>query len=164
MLKRTNAHFEKIRKQLEAYKEAKKTYEKQKQKLITTEGWESESLNALCENKPEFPISQGACKAYHAWRESVECKKADLELDCALWDNEVADFVDCLRKAGIETFVYTDQGTLVMKNLHAFAKEGCHMEGLCAIKRTEHRFGENSPEYDVFITDEEILGIRFMVC
>lgn len=57
MLKKTNAHFEKIRKQLEAYEEAKKTYEKRKQKLIDTEGWNSESLNVLCKNKPEFPIS-----------------------------------------------------------------------------------------------------------
>ena len=155
MLKKTNAHFEKIRKQLEAYEEAKKTYEKRKQKLISTEGWDSESLNALCENKPEFPISQGACKAYYAWRQSIEYKKADLELDYALWDNEVADFVDCLRKAGIAFFIYTNQSSLVMQNLHAFAREGCCMEGICTIKRTECRFGENS--------EEDIPGIRFMV-
>ena len=155
MLKRTNAHFDKIKKQLAAYEEAKKTYEKRKQKLIATEGWESESLNALCENKPEFPISQGACKAYYAWRQSIECKKADLELDYALWDSEVAVFVDCLRTAGIDWFIYTNQSSFVMRNLHAFTKEGCIMEGFCTIKRTEHRFGENS--------EEDIPGILFMV-
>lgn len=155
MLKRANAHFEKIRKQLETYEEAKKTYKKRKQKLITTEGWESESLNALCKNKPEFPISQGACKAYYAWRQSIEWKETELELDYALWDNEVADFVDYLRIAGIEFFIYTNQSSFVMRNLHAFAKEGCIMEGLCTIKRTERRFGENRKE--------DIPGIRFMV-
>lgn len=155
MLKKTNAHFNKIRKQLEAYAEAKKTYEKRKQELIVTEGWDGESLNALCKNKPEFPISQGACKAYYAWRYSIEWEEAELELDCALWDNEVTDFVDCLKTAGIEFFVYTNQSSFVMRNLHAFAKEGCIMEGLCTIKRTEHRFGENS--------EEDIPGIRFMV-
>ena len=155
MLNKTNAHFNKIRKQLETYAEAKKTYEKRKHKLISTEGWESESLNALCKNKPEFPISQGACKAYYAWRQSIEYKKADLELDYALWDNEVTDFVDCLRIAGIEFFVYTNQSSFVMRNLHAFAKEGCIMEGLCTTKRTEHRFGEKS--------EEDIPGILFMV-
>ena len=155
MLKKTNAHFEKIRKQLEDYEEAKKVYEKRKQKLIDTEGWGSKSLNALCKNKPKFPISQGACKAYHAWRQSIEWEETDLELDCALWDNEVADFVDCLRIAGIDWFIYTNQSSFVMRNLHAFAKEGCIMEGICTIKRIEHRFGENS--------EEDIPGIRFMV-
>ena len=154
--KKTNAHFEKLRKQCEVYEEAKEVYEKRKQELIDTEGWDSENLQALYESKPEFPISAGACKAYHAWRESVRREETELEVDDSLWDSEVADFVDCLRNAGIETFVYTDQGTLVMKNLHAFAKEGCHMDGLCTIKRVEHRFGENS--------EEEMLGIRFTVC
>lgn len=70
MLKKTNAHFEKIKKQLETYEEAKKTYEKRKQQLIITEGWDSENLNALCENKPEFPISREACTAYYAWKQS----------------------------------------------------------------------------------------------
>lgn len=155
MLKKTNAHFEKIKKQLEAYEEAKKTYEKRKQELIVTEGWDSENLNALCKNKPEFPISQGACKAYYAWRQSIERKETELELDCALWDNEVADFVDCLRIAGIDWFIYTNQSSFVMRNLRAFAKEGCIMEGFCTIKRTEHRFEKNS--------EEDIPGIRFIV-
>ena len=110
MLK-TNAYFEKLRKQCEVYEEAKEVYEKRKQELIDAEGWDSENLQALYENKPEFPISAGACKAYHAWRESVRREETELELDDSLWDSEVADFVDCLREAGIETFVYTDQGT-----------------------------------------------------
>ena len=156
MLKKTNAHFEELRKQGEVYEEEKKAYEKRKQELIDTEGWDSENLKALYENKPEFPVSAGACKAYRAWMQTVEREEAELELNDFLWDREVADFVDCLKKAGIETFIYTNQSTAVMENLHAFAKEGCHMDGLCTIKRMERRFGENR--------EEEILGIHFTVC
>lgn len=156
MLKRANAHFEKIRKQLETYEEAKKTYEKRKQKLIATEGWESERLNALYENKPEFPISQGACKAYHAWRESIELDEDEFELDDFLWDTEIADFVDCLRKAGIKTFIYTNQSTSTMRNLHGFVRKGCLMDGFCIIERVHCNFGEN--------VVEDVPGIRFVVC
>lgn len=156
MLKKTNAHFNKLRKQCEVYEEAKEAYEKQKQELIDTEGWDSENLQALYENKPEFPISAGACKAYHAWRESVRRKETELELGDFLWDDEVTDFVDCLRKAGIKTFIYTNQSTSTMKNLYGFAREGCFMDGFCTIKRVECYCERN------FV--EDILEIRFVVC
>ena len=62
-------------------------------------------------------------------------------------------FVETLRSAGIETFVYTNQSTAVMENLHAFAAEGCTMMGLCTITRQETRWGEEEPY--------EVQGIRF---
>ena len=58
-------------------------------------------------------------------------------MDDFLWDREVADFVDTLRKAGFGSFVYTNQSTAVMENLHQFAVQGCGMEGLCMITRRE---------------------------
>ena len=61
--------------------------------------------------------------------------------------------IEALRSAGIETFVYTNQSTAVMENLHAFAAEGCTMEGLCTITRQETRWGDEEPV--------EVMGIRF---
>jgi hypothetical protein len=40
-----------------------------------------------------------------------------------------------------------------MENLHAFAAEGCRLEGLCTITRHENRWGEEEPY--------EVQGIRF---
>ena len=65
------------------------------------------------------------------------------------------DFVDTLRRAGIRTFVYTNQSTAVMENLHGFAAAGCTMDGLCRIQRNERRWGTDGPE--------QVMGIRFSV-
>ena len=76
-------------------------------------------------------------------------------MDDFLWDKEVGDFIEALRSAGIETFVYTNQSTAVMENLHSFAAQGCTLEGLCTITRQESRWGDEEPT--------EVMGIRFSV-
>lgn len=63
--------------------------------------------------------------------------------------------MDTLRKAGFTEFVYTNQSTAVMENLHQLAAQGCRMEGLCAIIRHETRWGDEEPT--------EIMGIRFTI-
>ena len=65
------------------------------------------------------------------------------------------DRYDALREAGIKTFVYTNQSTAVMENLHALAAQGCTMLGLCTITRQETRWGDEEPS--------EIMGIRFQL-
>ena len=67
----------------------------------------------------------------------------------------IAKEAAALRDAGIETFVYTNQSTAVMENLHAFAAQGCTMTGLCTITRQETRWGDEEPT--------EVMGIRFHV-
>jgi hypothetical protein len=76
-------------------------------------------------------------------------------MDDFLWEREVKDFINTLREAGITSFVYTNTSTAVMENLHAFAKEGCTMTGLCTITRQETRWGDEEPT--------EIQGIRFQL-
>ena len=88
-------------------------------------------------------------------QQSLSRKEDELEMDDFLWDKEVADFIEALRSAGIDTFVYTNQSTAVMENLHAFAAEGCTMTGLCTIIRHENRWGDEEPT--------EVMGIRFSV-
>ena len=104
------------------------------------------------EEQMAFPYSQGACKAYRAWKYSTT---DEILFDDYVWDKEAHDFIDTFRKAGIETFVVTNQSTALMENLHWFAAEGCTMMGLCTITKKENRWGEE--------TEEQIMGIRFKV-
>ena len=82
-----------------------------------------------------------------------EKNSSEFEMEDFLWEREVLDFIDALKKAGITTFAYTNQSTAVMENLHAFAKAGCTMQGLCTVTRQERRWGDDETT--------EHPGIRF---
>lgn len=155
MLNRNNAHFEELKRIAEAYQEKKADLEGRKQEIIDTYGWDSEELKAWYEEKGKmtYPIPAGACKAFRAWRHTIEREENEVEMEDFLWDREVADFIDTLKKAGIERFIYTNKSTALMENMHDLEAAGCRMEGLCKIERTERHFGEDRTE--------EILGIRF---
>ena len=155
MLNRENAFFENLKRLGHEYEAARVERQQRKQQIIDTLGWDSPELKAWYEEDAaaKFPFEQGACKAYRAWASSISRKEDELEMDDFLWDKEVADFVNTLRSAGIKTFVYTNQSTAVMENLHAFAAQGCTMTGLCTITRQETRWGDEEPT--------EIMGIRF---
>ena len=114
----------------------------------------SEELKAWYEEEErefKYPISQGACKAFRAWRFS---ETDEVIMDDFTWEGqETHDFIDTLRKAGIRTLVTTNQSTGLMRNLHDFAAEGCTMLGLCTITKKDNRWGEE--------TEEQVMGIRF---
>lgn len=157
MMNANNAYFLNLKRIGHEYEAARVERKARKQQIIDTLGWDSDELNAWYEEDAaaKFPFEQGACKAYRAWASSISRKEDELEMDDLLWDKEVKDFIDALRSAEIETFVYTNQSTAVMENLHAFAAQGCTMEGLCTIIRRETRWGDEEPT--------EIMGIRFRV-
>ncbi|MBO5639718.1 MAG: hypothetical protein J5916_07425 [Oscillospiraceae bacterium] len=150
-----NTYFENLKRIGHEYEAARVERQARKQQIIDTLGWDSEELKAWYaeDQAAKFPFEQGACKAYRAWATSISRQEDELEMDDFLWDKEVGDFVETLRSAGIETFVYTNQSTAVMENLHAFAAAGCVMTGLCTITRRENRWGEEEPY--------EVQGIRF---
>ena len=155
MLSKNNTYFENLKRLGHEYEEARVERQQRKKQIIDTLGWDSLELKAWYEEDAaaKFPFEQGACKAYRAWASSISRKEDELEMDDFLWDKEVADFVSTLRSAGIGTFVYTNQSTAVMENLHAFVAQGCTMIGLCTITRHETRWGDEEPT--------EIMGIRF---
>ena len=155
MLNRNNAHFEELRRIGEDYEERRKELAERKQEIIDTYGWDSDELKAWYEEKGKmtYPIEAGACKAYRAWLHTIERGENEVDMNDFLWDREVEDFVDTFRKAGIKSFIYTNQSTAVMENIHGFEAACCKMEGLCKIERIERRFGEDKTE--------EIMGIRF---
>ena len=150
-----NTYFENLKRIGHEYEAARVERQARKQQIIDTCGWDSDELKAWYEEEAaaKFPIEQGAVKAYRAWAQSISRKEDEVEMDDFLWDKEVADFVKTLREAGIATFVYTNQSTAVMENLHAFAAQGCTMTGLCTITRQETRWGDEEPY--------EVQGIRF---
>lgn len=157
MMNTNNSYFKEMKRIGYAWEEARVERKNRKQQIIDTLGWDSEELKAWYEEDKAaaFPFSQGASKAYRAWAGSISRKEDEVEMDDFLWGKEAHDFIDTLRKAGIHTFVYTNQSTAVMENLHAFAAEGCTMDGLCTITRHEDRWGDEEPT--------EVMGIRFSV-
>lgn len=157
MMNTNNSYFEEMKRIGYAWEEARVERKNRKQQIIDTLGWDSEELKAWYEEDKAaaFPFPQGASKAYRAWAGSISRKEDEVEMDDFLWEKEVHDFIDTLRRAGIQTFVYTNQSTAVMENLHAFAAEGCTMDGLCTITRHEDRWGDEEPT--------EVMGIRFSV-
>ena len=155
MLNQNNAYFENLKRIGHEWEATRVERQSRKQRIIDTLGWDSDELKAWYEEDAaaKFPFESGVSKAYRAWAQSLSRKEDEVEMDDFLWDKEVADFIEALRSAGIETFVYTNQSTAVMENLHAFAAQGCTMMGLCTITRQETRWGDEEPV--------EIMGIRF---
>ena len=155
MMNANNTYFLNLKRIGHEYEEARVERKARKQQIIDTLGWDSDELRAWYEEDAaaKFPFEQGACKPYRAWATSISRQEDELEMDDFLWDKEVADFINALRSAGITSFVYTNQSTAVMENLHAFAAQGCTMTGLCTITRQETRWGDEEPT--------EVMGIRF---
>ena len=155
MLSKNNTYFENLKRIGHDWEAARVERQARKQQIIDTLGWDSDELKAWYEEDAaaKFPFESGVSKAYRAWAQSLSRKEDELEMDDFLWDKEVADFIEALRSAGIETFVYTNQSTAVMENLHAFAAQGCTMTGLCTSTRQETRWGDEEPT--------EVMGIRF---
>ena len=155
MMNTNNTYFDNLYRIGCEYEAARVERQARKQQIIDTLGWDSEELKAWYEEDKaaKFPFSQGISKAYRAWKTSIQRSEDEVEMDDFLWESEVHDFVEALREAGFQTFVYTNQSTAVMENLHQLAAEGCRLEGLCTITRKENRWGEEEPY--------KVQGIRF---
>ena len=155
MMNTNNTYFDNLYRIGCEHEAARVERQARKQQIIDTLGWDSEELKAWYEEDKaaKFPFSQGISKAFRAWKTSIQRSEDEVEMDDFLWESEVHDFVEALREAGFQTFVYTNQSTAVMENLHQFAAEGCRLEGLCTITRRENRWGEEEPY--------EVQGIRF---
>ncbi len=155
MMNTNNTYFDNLYRIGCEWEAARAERQARKQQIIDTLGWDSAELKAWYEEDKaaKFPFSQGISKAYRAWKTSTSRSEDEVEMDDFLWESEVHDFVEALRKAGFTTFVYTNQSTAVMENLHQLAAEGCKMDGLCTITRRENRWGEEEPY--------EVQGIRF---
>lgn len=144
---RVNAYFEEMEKVMGEWRKEKDAREAKKQQIIEKFDYESKELKAWYEEDAkakEFPYAQGAVKAYLAWREGKRFGKPVLK--DSLWDNEIADFCKTLRFAGVQLFVIADESTALMRNIHGFIAERCHMGGIWSFENTHELFGETIVE------------------
>jgi len=127
-------------------------HEKLKEEIIATKGWDSDELKSWYEKEKrmEFPFPAGASKAFRAWEYS---EGDEVEMSDFCWEREVDDFVKTLCKAGLDSFVFTNQSTAVMENIHQFVAAGCTLEGPCTLVKKINRWGEE--------TEEQVIGLRF---
>ena len=150
-----NVYFKEMKWIGAEWEKERKARKERKQQIIETYGWDSPELKDWYEEDEaaKFPFEGGVVKAFRAWQASIRREQDELEMEDFLWDKEVDSFLETLRIAGIKSFVYTNQSTAVMENIHAFTKAGWTMAGLCTITRTEDLYGEEKPY--------EVPGIRF---
>lgn len=103
-------------------------------------------MRKRAENGKKF--SDGSNKAFRAWTfRNRDCE--DFEITSSVWEREIHDFIGTLREAGVKSFIFTDQSTALMYNIHGFVAEGCKMVGLATV------------EHKDFIINTTIQGIRF---
>ena len=97
----------------------------------------------------ESPLTDGKHRAYIAWFNSFRNQSSAFEVDDLPWPRDIHEFVETLRAAGITEFAVTDRSTGLMEGLHLLAAEGCTMQGLCKVTRSEIRWeGEGPTEYE----------------
>ena len=156
MIMTGNTYFKSMYDTCCEWQKVQSAHEAVKEETIQKFGWDSEEVKAWYarekEIKAEFPYSNGEMKAYWAYDRT---ETEEFELNDFCWEREVADFIGTLRKAGIQSFVYTNQSTAVMENIHEFIKEGCTLEGPCVLEKKSHRWGTEEVE--------QLLGLRFKI-
>ena len=139
----TNGYFKMMRDIGEGYERARSIRKKEKEELIKKDDWDGVDAWNEREKSFPFPFSDGYMKAYWAWKNSIDHSSDAFEVDDLPWEKDAHDFVACLREAGVSEFAITDKSTGLMDVLHALAKEGCQMKGLCEVKRIENNWGED---------------------
>ena len=104
MMNANNTYFENLKKIGHDWEAARAERQARKQPIIDTYGWDSEELKAWYaeDAAAKFPFESGVSKAYRAWAQSLSRKEDEVEMDDFLWEKEVTDFIETLRKAGIE--------------------------------------------------------------
>ena len=149
-----NAFFENLHRLGKEHAEQYKAHEARKDAIVEAHCWDSPEMDAWYTEKKRLeetnPVTGGIGKAYRAWYWGTT---DELEMSDFLWDKEVEGFVDTLRKAGLNSFVFTNQSTAVMENIHQFVAAGCTLEGPCTLIKKIKRWGEE--------TEEDVIGLRF---
>lgn len=103
-------------------------------------------FRALEQANNESPITDGKHRAYIAWFNSFRSQSSAFEVNDLPWPRDIHEFVETLRAAGVAEFAVTDRSTGLMEGLHKLATEGCTMQGLCTVTRSEVRWGGDGTE------------------
>lgn len=150
-----NAFFNSMKDNLRRLEEEERARNELKEKIIKEHGWDSDELREWYEeeDKRVFPYTRGEMKAFWTWGHNIERDCTTFEMNDFLHkEAEVTDFLNTLRRAGISSFIYTNQSTAVMRNIHQFVHAGCTMNGIAELSRKS--LWSDEP-------DEIIPGIKF---
>ena len=92
------------------------------------------------------PITWGWNYACRAWQDSLKNEASAFEVHELPWgrkvEEEMRDFVEALRAAGVERFVVTDQSTALVSSLHVLASLGGVIEGVATVTRKPPHWGD----------------------
>ena len=151
-----NTYFQKMYEVCCEQQKIQNAHEAEKEEIKEKYGWDSQLMKDWYakdeEIKKAFPYSAGQMKAYWTYdRNETE----ELEFSDFCWEENIPDFIEALRSAGIKSFVFTNQSTAVMENIHGFIKAGCTMEGACTLEKKSRFFGAEGTE--------QVLGLRFKI-
>lgn len=94
-----------------------------------------ESIREAAENDAK-KVSRGTLEAY--WTYEFNCNNDCSEFACneLPWTTDMSDFVKAMREAGLETIAVTETSTALLENLHKLANQGCTIDGLCKVTRS----------------------------
>ena len=131
-----NKYFEELNEKVVEYET--KRYELRKRKeACTHEGdWDGVMKCIDEEEKLEVPITNGEWKALEMVAYS---KGKEYVLSNFLYENEVKDFCETLKKSGVESFVFTNQSTALMDNIHDFINNGLEFAGVVEVEKKRGR-------------------------
>jgi len=146
---KNNTYFQTMNQASAEYGKARKAREDEKAAIQKRSDWAA--LDAWYEREKgiKYPLTDGQDKALCAWFHSVRDESSIFEVRDLPWEKDTHDFVETLRAAGITEFAVTDESTALMRLLHLLAAEGCTMQGLCKVSRSEAHWGcEGTAEYN----------------
>ena len=146
---RNNTYFKAMQQTAAEYWQAQKIREAEKEAIL--KGGDATALDAWYKRERGFayPFTDGQDRAFRAWDTSLRNESSTFEVQNLPWDKDIHDFVEALRAAEITEFAVTDRSTGLMEGLHGLATEGCTIQGLCKVTRSEARWGgEGTTEYD----------------
>lgn len=85
-------------------------------------------------------------RLYSKYADAQMLGNAYIEWDDIIWDKDVENFVETLRKYGIGKFVFTSTWSGAVETAWKLQQNGCKLEGLVEINSNTLRFGSNEHE------------------
>ena len=152
------AYFEDMNAIANKYWNYRNEFEATKDKIYEEYGYDSDEMKQYYVKAKEIasnnPYTPGEYKALRMYNESINNGYNELisnDRIGGLWYDEIEDFTNCLKAAGVKSFVYIDDSTALMDNIHGFSENGFVFDSLYT--REEKQFLNHVTTYR---------GIRFV--
>ena len=150
-------YFEDMKQIVLAYADQMEALRNRKETMLANHEYESEELERVYQEIKELknnnPYTSGEYKAYYAYSNSLRDGEDEIIVRDFLWDSEVEDFTNTMKTAGVKSFIYANESSSVMHNIHGLADHGYTIGGLYK------KLIEASSRFD---RDRIVYGIRFI--